>query len=381
VITVSEINIWQSRLRVKLAAGVSVLALLFTAGCSEVGQEELSPGPTEASPTETQEPEITEPDFGNLTEVAASGTAYFDAAYIEEEDVLVAVATGFPVTIHHLDPSTLQEIAQIPMPSEYFLTTFDGFGGDIRGRHFSPDGRQLIFTTGNPFVFNSGACIVVDSLSGETLAELPTAATCNFAYSADSTLLFHSDVFAGAIRSYDTTSFEVVDEIPASQGTVHLVAPRPGLVYSLNDLDFEAGLNPAGTKLNFVDAGGEIAGDTPIGSPVATLVALPGYQWLLVETLDDNGLIAVDAETGAVAGFLEGYESTNSAGFLSFVGRDGTFLLGTNDGQLFELDNAAPAVRRSLEVGVSQINALVISPDSKLLFVFGDTTKAFSTVG
>lgn len=377
---VSEVNIWQPRLGVRSAAFVSLLALLFTSGCSGVGQEELPLSPNEAAPTESQEPEITEPDFSNLTEVASSGSAYFDAAYIAEEDVLVAVTSGLP-TIHHLDPNTLEELAQIAMPSDYFLTTFDGFGGDIRGRHFSPDGRQLIFTTGDPFVFNSGACIVVDSLTGEALAELPTSATCNFAYSADSTLLFHSDVFSGVIRSYDTTSFEVVAEIPAEPGTVHLVAPRPGFVYSLNDLDFEAGLNPGGTTLTFISSEGTAVTDTPIGSPVATLVAFPGYQWLLVETLNENELIAVDADTGAVAGFLVGYESAGLPGFLSFAGRDGLFLLGTNDGQLIELDEASPTVRRSLEVGVSQISALVLSPDSKLLFVFGDTTKAFSTVG
>ena len=356
--TVREVNRRHNQLGGRLPVlGVALLTLV-TAGCSEIGQGESN--------------------FGELSEVASSSSEYFDAAYIEEDDILVAVSRGSSVIIHHLDPNTLQEIVQIPMPSKYFLTTFDGFGGDIRGRHFSPDGSQIIFTTGDPFVLNSGYCVVVDSISGEALAELPTAATCNFAYSADSTLLFHSDVFAGVIRSYDTTSFDVVAELPIDQGTVHLVAPTPGLVYSSNDLDFEAGLNPTGTKLTFVSSEGATVLEAPIGPPVATLVAFPGYKWLLVESLNQTELIAVDAETGAVAGFVEGYEYER-AGFLSFAGREGVFLLGTNDGQLFQLDDATPAIRRSLEVGVSQINALVLSPDAKFLFVFGDTTKAFST--
>lgn len=357
--TVREVKIRHNRLGGWLTVFAAALISL-TAGCSAIGQGE--------------------PNFGELREVASSSSEYFDAAYIEEDNILVAVTRGSSIVIHHLDPDTLQEIAKIPMPSDYLLATFDGFGGDIRGRYFSPDGRQLIFTTGDPFVFNSGHCAVVDSMSGEVLAELPTAATCNFAYSADSTLLFHSDVFAGVIRSYDTTSFEVVSEIPIDPGTVHLVAPRPGLVYSLNDLDFEAGLNLAGTKLIFLSMEGATVTETPIGPPVATLVAFPGYQWLLVESLNQTELIAVDAETGAVAGFLEGYEYER-AGFLSFASREGVFLLGTNDGQLLQLDDATPSVRRSFEVGVSQINALVLSPDAKFLFVFGDTTKAFSTAG
>jgi hypothetical protein len=191
-------------------------------------------------------------------------------------------------------------------------------------------------------------------------------------------LLFHSDVYAGVIRSYDTTSFDVVAELPIDPGTVHLVAPTPGLVYSSNNLDFEAGLDLTGTKLTFVSSEGATLLEAPIGPPVATLVAFPGYKWLLVESLNQTELIAVDAETGAVAGFVEGYEYER-AGFLSFAGREGVFLLGTNDGQLFQLDDATPAIRRSLEVGVSQINALVLSPDAKFLFVFGETTKAFST--
>jgi hypothetical protein len=334
------------------------LATLLTSGCSEIGQGESK--------------------FGELREVASSKFEYFDAAFIEEENVLVAVTLGSSI-IHHLDPNTLQEIAQISMPSNYVLTTFDGFGGDIRGRHFSPDGRQVIFTTGDPFVFNSGSCVVVDSISGEVLAELPKALTCNFAYSEDSKMLFHSDVFAGVIRSYDTTSFEVVAELPIDQGTVHLVAPRLGLVLSNNDVDFEAGLNPDGTKLTFVTLEGATVTETPISSPVTTLISFPGYPWLLVESLNTTELIAVESETGAVAGFVDGYELDGSPGFLSFAAQDGVFLLGTNDGQLFQLDEATPAVRRSLEVGVSKINALVLSPDAKFLFVFGDTTKAFST--
>jgi WD40 repeat protein len=355
-----EVNIRHTRLGRTIPVFAAALIALLTSGCSEIGQGES--------------------DFGELREIASSNSEYFDAAYIEEENILVAVTMGSSI-IHHLDPNTLQEITQIPLPSDYSLETFDGFGGEIRGRHFSPDGRQIIFTTGDPFVFNSGYCVVVDSISGDVLAELPTAATCNFAYSADSALLFHSDVFAGVIRSYDTINFEVVAELPIDQGTVHLVALSPGLVYSHNDVDFEAGLNPDGTKLTFVSSEGATVTETPIGSPVTTLISFPGYQWLLVESLNQTELIAVDAETGAVSGFVDGYALGGSPGFLSFVGRDGVFLLGTDDGQLFQLDETTPAVRRSLEVGISQINALALSPDGKLLFVFGDTTKVFSTTG
>jgi DNA-binding beta-propeller fold protein YncE len=304
---------------------------------------------------------------GSLTETLAKPVdgLIFDAAYLPSRDSL-ALLGYFPMessnlSVQFLDPETLQPQDTVALPQGLFAFTESGFGGDLTGSFFSPDGTRLVLTSEGTDQAVPPGCVVIDSGDGTLVASLPTNGSlgCNSSWDADGSSLYVAGFPSSTISVFDAESLNPVRELITEFPPIHLAGLNGYVGYTQGSFETEG-------MIVFYEPG-----DVP-----GFLTELPDWLVSVKSSANLSEIVSFGHEqplltfTNPTTGEKRQSSPLDSSLTSFAIAPDGSVVVAaTRSNQITLVDSQSGEVLGSLAVSDNPARALVFGPNQALLYV------------